>query len=44
MFNSVGGNDNFRAKARKLSILPTSLDIFDIQQHYVRILYLSLIG
>ena len=26
-------------KARRLSILPTSLDIFDIQQHYVRILY-----
>ena len=27
MSNSVGRNDNFRAKARKLSILPTSLDI-----------------
>ena len=37
--NSVGRNDNFRAKARKLSILPTSLDIYDIQQHYIRILY-----
>ena len=33
----VGRNDNFRAMARKLSILPTSLDIFDIRQHYVRI-------
>ena len=33
---SVGRNDNFLAKARKLS---TSLDIFDIRQHYVRILY-----
>ena len=38
--NSVGRNDNFLAKAWKLSILPTSLDIFDIWQHYVRILYL----
>ena len=28
------------AKARKLSILPTSLDIFDIRQQYIRILYL----
>ena len=26
--NSLGRNDNFLAKARKLSILPTSLDIF----------------
>ena len=31
MSNSVGRNDNFLAKARKLSILPTSLDIFDTQ-------------
>ena len=30
----------FLAKARKLSILPTLLDIFDVQQHYVPILYL----
>ena len=37
--NSVGRNDNFLAKARKLSILPTSLDIFDIRQHFIRILY-----
>ena len=37
--NSVWRNDNFLAKARKLSILPTSLDIFDIRHHYVRILY-----
>ena len=34
--NSVGSN--FLAKDRKLSVLPTSLDIFDIQQHYIRIL------
>ena len=38
--NWVGRNDNFLAKGRKLSILPTSLDIFDIWQHYVRIFYL----
>ena len=38
--NSVERNDNFLAKARKLSILSTSLDIFDIQQHYIRILYI----
>ena len=38
--NSVGKNDNFLAKARKLSILPTSLDIFDIRQYYVRTLYI----
>ena len=38
---SVERNDNFLAKARKLSILSTSLDIFDIRQHYIRILYLS---
>ena len=41
MSNSVGRNDNFLAKARKLSILPTSLDIFDLRQHYMRILYIS---
>ena len=39
MSNSVGRNDNFLTKARKLSILPTSLDISDIRQHFVRILY-----
>ena len=39
--NSVERNDNFLAKARKWSILSTSLDIFDIQQHYIRILYIS---
>ena len=38
--NSVERNDNFLAKARKLSILPTSLDIFDIWQLFIRILYL----
>ena len=37
--NSVGRNDNFLSKARKLSILPTELDIFDVRQHYIRILY-----
>ena len=42
MSNSVGRNDNFLTKARKLSILPTLLDIFDIRQHYVHILYLFL--
>ena len=31
--NSAGRNDNFLAKALKLSILPTSLDIFDIREH-----------
>ena len=38
--NEVGRNDNFRALARKLSFLPTELDIFDIQQHYVCILFI----
>ena len=35
--NSVGRNDDFLAKARKLhvSTLPTSLDIFDIWQRYI---------
>ena len=28
------------ALARKLSFLPTSLDIFDVRQHYVRILFI----
>ena len=36
----VGRIDNFRALARKLSFLPTELDIFDIRQHYVRILFI----
>ena len=35
MSNSVGRNDNFLAKARKLSVLPTSLEFFDIRQHCV---------
>ena len=39
--SSIGRNDNFLAKARKLSILPTSFYIFDIRQHYVRILCVS---
>ena len=38
--NSVGRNDDFLAKARKLSILPTSLDIYDVRQHYIGILYI----
>ena len=33
--NSVGRNDKFLAKARKLSILPTELDIFDGNSIYV---------
>ena len=42
MSNEVGGNDNFLAKARNLSILPTSLDIFDIalRQHCVHFLFI----
>ena len=40
MSNSDGRNDDFLAEARKLSILPTSLDIFHIRQHYIRILYI----
>ena len=34
--NEVGRIDNFLA-LRKLSFLPTELDIFDIRQHYIRI-------
>ena len=37
--NEVGRIDNFRALARKLSYLSTELDIFDIRQQYVRILF-----
>ena len=36
----VGRKDNFRALARKLSFFPTELDIFDILQHYVLILFI----
>ena len=32
--------DNFRALARKLSFLPTQLDILEIRQHYKRILFI----
>ena len=39
-FNEVGRIDNFLALVRKLSFLPTELDIFDIRQHYVRILFI----
>ena len=39
-FNEVGRIDNFLALAIKLSFLPTELDIFDIRQHYVRILFI----
>ena len=42
--NSVGRNDNFLSMARKFSIPPTSLDIFDmyvhVRQHYLPILYI----
>ena len=38
--NEVERTDNFRALARKLSFLSTGLDIFDIRQHYVRILFI----
>ena len=38
--NSVGRNDNFLARVRKLSVLPTFIDNFDKRQHYVRILSL----
>ena len=34
-------NDNWHAVARQLSFLQTQLDIFDIRQHYVRILFIS---
>ena len=40
--NSVGRNYNFLAKVRKLSTLPTSLDILDIRQNFIRILYLHI--
>ena len=40
MSNEVGRIDNFRALARKLSFLQTELDISDIRQHYVRILFI----
>ena len=40
MSNELGRIDNFRVLERKLSFLPTELDIFDIQQHYVRILFI----
>ena len=38
--NEVGKIDAFRAWARKLSFLPTELDIFYIRQHQVRILFI----
>ena len=38
--NEVGRIDNFRALARKLSFLPSELEIFDIRQHYVCILFI----
>ena len=38
--NEVGKIDSLRALARKLSFLPTESDIFDIRQHYVRILFI----
>ena len=36
----VGRIDKVRALARKLSFLPTELDIFNIRQHYVLILFI----
>ena len=38
--NEVGRIDNLRSLARKLSFLPTQLNIFDIRQHYIRILFI----
>ena len=32
--------DDFRALTRKLSFLPAELDIFDIRQHSLRILFI----
>ena len=40
MSNEVERTDNFRALARKLSFLPTELDIFDIRQHFIRIVFI----
>ena len=39
--DEVGSIGNFLALARKLSFLSTELDIFDIRQHYIHILYIS---
>ena len=38
--NEVWRINNFRALGRKLLFLPTELNIFDIRQHYVRILFI----
>ena len=38
--DEVGRIDNFRALARKLSFLPTELDIYDIQHQYIHTLYI----
>ena len=40
VYNVVVCKKYLAAKARKLSILPTLLNIFDIRQHYICILYL----
>ena len=40
IFNEVRRIDNFRALARKLSFLPTELDIFYTWQQYIRILFI----
>ena len=32
--------NNFQGLARKLSLLPTKLDIFDIRQNYICILFI----
>ena len=38
--DEVGRIDDFRALARILLFLPTELDIFDIRQHYIRLLFI----
>ena len=38
--NEVERIDNFLTLSRKLSFLPTDLDIFDIWQHYISILFI----
>ena len=38
--NSIGRIGNFRVLARKLSFLPTELDISNIGQYYLRIVFI----
>ena len=42
--NEVGKNNNCHAKVRQLSILPTSLDIFDKRHQHVGILYALIVS